>query len=86
MARSTSFRNLVCMADLFFALSASLFLLSAQENKTLDGDQPLVDRQPDPKTLEIETERLESAARQLELQLDEMSRTLEEIESLEKSP
>lgn len=74
------------MADLFFALSASLFLLSAQENKTLDGDQPLVDRQPDPKTLEIETERLESAARQLELQLDEMSRTLEEIESLEKSP
>ena len=86
MARSTSLRNLVCMADLFFALSASLFLLSAQENKTLDGDQPLVDRQPDPKTLEIETERLESAARQLELQLDEMSRTLEEIESLEKSP
>lgn len=86
MARSTSFRNLVCMADLFFALSASLFLLSAQENKTLEGEQPLVDRRPDPKTLEIETERLEAAARQLEQNLDQMRRTLGEIESRENSP
>jgi hypothetical protein len=86
MARRTSFRNLVCMADLFFALSASLFLLSAQENKTLEGEQPLVDRRPDPEALEIETERLEAAARQLEQHLDEMRRTLEEIENREKSP
>ena len=86
MARSTSFRNLVCMADLFFTLSASLFLLSAQENKTLEGEQPLVDRRPDPKTLEIETERLEAAARQLEQNLDQMRRTLGEIESRENSP
>lgn len=86
MARSTSFRNLVCMADLFFALSASLFLLSAQENKTLEGEQPLVDRRPDPKTLELETERLEASARELEQHLDAMRRTLEEIESREESP
>ncbi len=86
MARSTSFRNLVCMADLFFALSASLFLLSAQEHKTLEGDQPLVDRRPDPDTLQIETERLEAAARQLEQHLDAMRRTLEDIESQEESP
>lgn len=74
------------MADLFFALSASLFLLSAQENKTLEGDQPLVERRPDPKTLEIETERLEAAARELEQQLEEMGRILEEIETPAESP
>lgn len=86
MARSTSFRNLVCMADLFFALSASLFLLSAQERKTLEGDQPLVERRPDPAVLQIETERLESAARQLEAELEELRRTREEIEDLDASP
>lgn len=74
------------MADLFFALSASLFLLSAQENKTLEGDQPLVERQPDPRTLAIETERLESAAHHLEQQLEEMGRLLEEIETPAASP
>ncbi len=86
MARSTSFRNLVCMADLFFALSASLFLLSAQEQKTLEGDQLLVDRRPDPQALQIEPERLEATALQLEQQLEEMRRTLETIESQEISP
>lgn len=86
MARSTSFRNLVCMADLFFALSASLFLLSAQEQKTLEGDQPLVDRRPDPMQLQIETERLESAARRLADELEEMRRVQEELEPPETSP
>ena len=86
MARSTSFRNLVCMADLFFALSASLFLLSAQERKTLEGDQSLVDRRPDPVVLQIETERLEAAARRLEEELEELQRTREEIENPEASP
>jgi uncharacterized protein YlxW (UPF0749 family) len=86
MARSTSFRNLVCMADLFFALSASLFLLSAQERKTLEGDQPLVERRPDPQALQVEAERLESATRELQQELDEMQRTLNEIEDQEPLP
>lgn len=86
MARSTSFRNLVCMADLFFALSASLFLLSAQERKTLERNQPLVERRPDPKVLAIETKRLEATARELEHSLDAMERTIKEIEKRETSP
>lgn len=86
MARSTSFRNLVCIADLFFALSASLFLLSAQERKTLEGDQPLVERRPDPKVLQVETRRLEKVAADLGKQLEALQHSRQEIERQEASP
>lgn len=73
MAVPQKFRNLICMADLFFALSASLFLLAAIEGKTLDGEQPIVNRDPDPavieqaiEALERETESVEDNARALE--------------------
>ncbi|MCF3650770.1 hypothetical protein [Synoicihabitans lomoniglobus] len=70
MASTTKFRNLICMADLFFALSASLFLLSAIEGKTLEGEDPLVDRDPNPAEIEKAIGRLEAEADTVQTQLE----------------
>ncbi len=69
MAVPQKFRNLICMADLFFALSASLFLLAAMEGKSLDGEQPIVDRDPDPAVIEEAVEQLERDTDKVEAQL-----------------
>ena len=69
MAGRANFRNLICMADLFFALSASLFLLSAIEGKTLDGEDPLVDRDPDPAEIERAIEQLENEDETIDAQM-----------------
>ncbi|MCC5023942.1 MAG: hypothetical protein J6386_14665 [Candidatus Synoicihabitans palmerolidicus] len=83
MASSTKFRNLICMADLFFALSASLFLLSAIENKTLEGEEPLVDRDPNPVEIERSIQHLERQTETIEAQL----RAIENLsERLDLSP
>ena len=68
MAVPQKFRNLICMADLFFALSASLFLLAAIEGKSLDGEQPIVDRDPDPAAIEQAIEQLERDTATVEAQ------------------
>ncbi len=69
MAVPQKFRNLICMADLFFALSASLFLLAAMEGKTLDQEQPIVDRDPDPAVIEEAVRQLERDTHKVEAQL-----------------
>lgn len=72
MARPNTFRNLVCMADLFFALSASLFLLSAQEGKTLEGEQPLLERKPDIAAIAQDITQLEAVAARLQRELAQL--------------
>ncbi|WP_221029442.1 hypothetical protein [Actomonas aquatica] len=85
MAVPQKFRNLICMADLFFALSASLFLLAAMEGKSLDGEQPIVDRDPDPaaiaeavNALERETDHVEAQLRALETLVEDLDLKPEE--------
>lgn len=86
MAVSNRFRNLVCMADLFFALSASLFLLSAQENKTLAGEQPLLDRKPDVAAMVEEVSRQEAEAARLARELATIESDLNELDPPSAAP
>ena len=79
MAVPQKFRNLICMADLFFALSASLFLLAAIEGKSLDGEQPIVNRDPDPAVIEQAIEELERDTATVEAQARELEALAERL-------
>jgi hypothetical protein len=78
--RPSRFKNLICMADLFFALSASLFLLAAIEGKTLEGEDPLVDRDPDPAEIEAAVEQLETHTATVESQLEALETLSQRLE------
>lgn len=86
MAVPRKFRNLICMADLFFALSASLFLLSAIEGKTLDGEDPLVERDPNPAEIERALERVERRTATVEAQLQAIENLVERFEREAAAP
>lgn len=78
MAHRTTFRNLICMADLFFALSASLFLLSSMEGKTLEGeDQP---QDPDFDAIQREVIRIENETESLEDDLRTLSNLIDNLD------
>jgi len=78
VAQRTTFRNLICMADLFFALSASLFLLSSMEGKTLEGDDRT--EPPDTDAMQREVQRLETETQTLQSDLQTLSDLVEGLD------